>query len=247
MPITYPLTVTVANIGINAGPFNLYSNLDLANPLATGVTTAQLQAGYTINDIGIVYSGTTSIYVIAANNCPPTPLIIPVGLIRTTSTTTSTTSARITPTVILSWSIFGGGAGQVKIYSGTNASGNPLAQGSTATTQGQNIDRSGTIRPPSTTPIFIQATPMLGPKQNQDPNAPPKSVIYPLSMRVCLFNGVTWETLFNQGSTSIISLLNYTISVADLQRAVQPGITVTVASNGATNPACGFDANGIAI
>ena len=239
MPITYPLTVTVANIGINAGPFNLYSNLDLANPLATGVTTAQLQAGYTINDIGIVYSGTTSIYVIAANNCPPTPLIIPVSLIRTTSTTTSTTSARITPTIILSWSIFGGGAGQVKIYSGTNASGNPLAQGSTSTTQGRNIDRNGIASPVKTTPVFIQATPMLGPKQNLDPNASPKNVIYPLSLRVCLFNGSTWEELYYQGSTINTSLLNYTISTSDLQRVVQPGITVTVASNGTTNPSCG--------
>lgn len=43
--------VTLTSPGASVGPFNLYSSIDLINPLVTGISRAALIAGYTLNSV----------------------------------------------------------------------------------------------------------------------------------------------------------------------------------------------------
>jgi hypothetical protein len=72
--------------GGDAGPFNLYSNVDgYITPFETNVPILDLIAGYTSN---IVPSGTSIIRVVSIGWCT-NYIDIPINLITTTTTTTS--------------------------------------------------------------------------------------------------------------------------------------------------------------
>jgi hypothetical protein len=86
------IQLTIA--GADAGPFDLYSNLDLVTPFATGVLKSTLLIGSTFT----VTDGTTSISVISDGICTNTTILSELTT-TTTSTTTSTTTT-ITCTLI---------------------------------------------------------------------------------------------------------------------------------------------------
>jgi hypothetical protein len=80
--MTVLLTLTTA--GIDTGPFDLYSNLDVyVTPFETGVSKAALQAGYTSV---LVPDFTSIVRVLSKSNCTSFTDII---LINTTTTTTT--------------------------------------------------------------------------------------------------------------------------------------------------------------
>lgn len=89
------IIITFSSIGADAGPFNLYSNVDgYASPFAIGVTKIQLLFGYSSN---VVPDGTTTVRVISTGAC--TNFVdLPVVPIPTTTTTSSTTIAPTTTT-----------------------------------------------------------------------------------------------------------------------------------------------------
>lgn len=87
--------ITFTSIGADAGPFNLYSNVDgYTSPFATGVTKAQLLAGYPSS---AVPNGTTIIRAMSSGVCTNFVdlTIVPIP---TTTTTSSTTIAPTTTT-----------------------------------------------------------------------------------------------------------------------------------------------------
>jgi hypothetical protein len=74
----------------NAGPFNLYSNLDYSTPLVLNVSKSMLLAGYPLT----VPNGTTSIRAVSVGELCTNYLEFPVDLGPVpTSTSTSTTTA----------------------------------------------------------------------------------------------------------------------------------------------------------
>jgi len=78
--------ITVA--GVDAGPFDLYSDLDLITPFATGISKATLLVG----DIFTVINGTTSVIIISTGDCTN------ITILPTTTTSTSTTSTSTSTT-----------------------------------------------------------------------------------------------------------------------------------------------------
>jgi hypothetical protein len=83
------ILVTVSSIGASEGPFSIYDNV--LGILATGVSVAQLLAGYLVNaDVNA-----TSITVVSDAPCN-TSLIIPI--IKPTLTPTPTPTSTLTPT-----------------------------------------------------------------------------------------------------------------------------------------------------
>ena len=98
------ILLTLEIEGGNLGPFNLYSNTDgYANPFATNITKAALEAGYTSTSVP---PNTTTVQVKSVGNCSNT---INVVLENTTSTTTSTTT--LVPGVPCNGTSDSGGAG----------------------------------------------------------------------------------------------------------------------------------------
>lgn len=127
--MTVEITLTVA--GIDTGPFDLYSNLNLAVPFAIDISKSTLQSGYTSS---AVPDFTTSIRVVSKGICinyadivlPP---YVPVTTTTTSSTlfpttTTSTTPAPTTttstttaiPEVPCNETVTSGGAGVTESY-----------------------------------------------------------------------------------------------------------------------------------
>jgi len=85
------LITLILPVGGDAGPFNLFSNIDgFIVPFETGISTAALVAGYTSI---VVPEGTTTIRVVSTGICT-NYIDIQISLIPTTTTTTTT----ITPT-----------------------------------------------------------------------------------------------------------------------------------------------------
>ena len=83
------ITLTVA--GFDAGPFNLYSNVDgYVTAFATGITKPTLLAGYTSS---VVPDGTTNIRVTSVGTCTN---YIDLSVLTTTTTTSSTSSTTST-------------------------------------------------------------------------------------------------------------------------------------------------------
>ena len=77
--------ITLTTIGADAGPFNLYSNLDgYTLAFASGITRLQLLLGYSAN----VPDYTTSVRVMSIGNCT-NHIDIVLDAITTTTTTTS--------------------------------------------------------------------------------------------------------------------------------------------------------------
>ena len=79
--------ITLTSAGADAGPFNLYSNVDgFVSAFATGVSKAALLAGYSV----IAPAGTITVRIMSGGVCTN---YIDV----TVSTTTTTTSTTIGP------------------------------------------------------------------------------------------------------------------------------------------------------
>lgn len=75
--------ITLTSAGANAGPFNLYSNVDgFTSVFATGVSKATLLAGYSV----IAPVGTTTVRIMSVGVCTNY-----IDVIVTTTTTTTTT------------------------------------------------------------------------------------------------------------------------------------------------------------
>lgn len=85
--------ITLTSAGVDAGPFNLYSNVDgFVSAFATGVSKATLLAGYSV----IAPAGTTTVRIISNGVCTNY-----IDVIVATTTTTSTTSTTTTTSVPL--------------------------------------------------------------------------------------------------------------------------------------------------
>ena len=85
--------ITLTSAGVDAGPFNLYSNVDgFVSAFDTGVSKATLLAGYSV----IAPAGTTTVRIISTGVC--TNYIDVVVGATTTTTSTSTTSTTTTST-----------------------------------------------------------------------------------------------------------------------------------------------------
>lgn len=114
--------ITLTSAGADAGPFNLYSNVDgFISAFATGVSKAALLAGYSV----IAPAGTTTVRIISAGVCTNFIDVV-IGATTTTSTTststtsttsTSTTSTTTTTTTTIAPSAF------VSTWRTTNTSG----------------------------------------------------------------------------------------------------------------------------
>jgi len=77
--------ITLTSAGADAGPFNLYSNVDgFISAFATGVSRTALLAGYSV----IAPAGTTTVRIISNGVCTNY-----IDVIVTTSTTTTTTTS----------------------------------------------------------------------------------------------------------------------------------------------------------
>lgn len=89
------IIITFSSIGADAGPFNLYSNVDgYASPFAIGVTKIQLLTGYSSD---VVPDGTTIVRAKSTGVCTNYVDLV-VTVIPTTTTTSSTTIAPTTTT-----------------------------------------------------------------------------------------------------------------------------------------------------
>jgi hypothetical protein len=65
MPTSF--TITISTLGPSTGPFKLYSNVDgYTTAFVTGVTRAQLLAGYTTTALPVT---TTTVRVVSTGNC----------------------------------------------------------------------------------------------------------------------------------------------------------------------------------
>jgi hypothetical protein len=85
--------ITLTSAGVDAGPFDLYSDTDgYVTPFATGILKATLLGGYTSS---AVPNGTTSIRIVSTGTCTN---FIYVSVEGTTTTTTSTSSTSSTTT-----------------------------------------------------------------------------------------------------------------------------------------------------
>jgi len=91
--MTVYIQLTVA--GANVGPFNLYSNLDLVTPFASGVSRVILLGGADYN----VTIGTTSITVISMGVCTNN-IVLSIPTTTTTSTTSTSSSTSTSSTTI---------------------------------------------------------------------------------------------------------------------------------------------------
>lgn len=77
--------ITLTSAGADAGPFNLYSNVDgFTSAFATGVSRTALLAGYSV----IAPAGTTTVRIMSSGVCTN---FIDVAVSTTTTTTTTTT------------------------------------------------------------------------------------------------------------------------------------------------------------
>lgn len=107
--------ITFTTVGMDAGPFNLYSNLDgYSSAFALGVTRAQLLAGYPSS---VVPDGTTIIRAKSFGICtnfvdlpivpaPPTTTTTSSSTSSTSTTTTSTSSSSTTTTTTTAAPVF---------------------------------------------------------------------------------------------------------------------------------------------
>ncbi len=88
--------ITFTSFGSDAGPFNLYSNVDLyASPFAVGVTQAQLLAGYPSSSVP---DGTTIIRVVSVGVCTN---YVDLSIIPVPPTTSSTSSSSTSTTTLV--------------------------------------------------------------------------------------------------------------------------------------------------
>jgi hypothetical protein len=94
------IEIGIVNIGVNAGPFDLYSDVDnFTTPFETGISKAQMEIGYVSNSAP---DNSTIIRVQSTGDCD-NYLDIPIAAQpTTTSTTTSTTTTTLPPTTTTS-------------------------------------------------------------------------------------------------------------------------------------------------
>lgn len=113
--------ITFTTVGSDAGPFNLYSNVDgYSSAFALGITASQLLAGYPSN---VVPDGTTIIRAKSFGICTNFVDLPVVPAPTTTTTSTSTSSTTTTTTTIAAFSINStvkdiDGAGFLEIFGG---------------------------------------------------------------------------------------------------------------------------------
>lgn len=87
--------ITLTSAGADAGPFNLYSNVDgFVSAFATGVSKAALLAGYSV----IAPAGTTTVRIMSSGVCTNYIDVV----IGATTTTTTTTGAPTLEKMVLS-------------------------------------------------------------------------------------------------------------------------------------------------
>ena len=89
--------ITVAVIGADSGPFDLYSDVDAyAVPFDTGVSRADLLIGY----LATVPDFATTIKVVSTGACPDEVYVVisPTTTTTTTSTTSTTSTSSTTTT-----------------------------------------------------------------------------------------------------------------------------------------------------
>jgi hypothetical protein len=79
--------VTLTSPGANTGPFNLFSNVNLVNPLVTGISRAALISGYTLNSVP---DNATFIRATSTGTCTNSLDINIVNPATPTTTTTTT-------------------------------------------------------------------------------------------------------------------------------------------------------------
>ena len=96
--------VTLTSPGADTGPFNLFSSVDLINPLATGISRSALIAGYTLNNVP---DAATFIRVTSTGICTNS---LNINITNPSSpTTTTTTTSAVTPTTTTTTTSGGGG------------------------------------------------------------------------------------------------------------------------------------------
>ena len=83
------VVVTLTSSGQNAGPYNLYSNIDYGTPLATGITPTALLAGYTLSNVP---DNATTIRCTSTGTCTNSQDFAISGLPAVTPTPTPTVS-----------------------------------------------------------------------------------------------------------------------------------------------------------
>ena len=77
--------ITLTSAGVDAGPFNLYSNVDgFVSAFATNISRATLLAGYSV----IAPAGTTTVRILSTGVCTNF-----INVTVSTTTTTTTTGA----------------------------------------------------------------------------------------------------------------------------------------------------------
>lgn len=88
-----------ATVGANAGPFNIYSNVDgYLSAFETGITAAQLTAGFfTAN----APSGTTTVKLYSVGACTNATFVPVSGVTTTTTISTTTTTTTFPPMVLM--------------------------------------------------------------------------------------------------------------------------------------------------
>jgi len=87
-------TITLTTAGAATGPFDLYSNIDgYTTPFATGVTRAQILAGYLTNNFPSLPSLPTIVRVKSTVYCVN---YLDINVTPMTTTTTSTTTTTTT-------------------------------------------------------------------------------------------------------------------------------------------------------
>lgn len=87
--------VTLTTPGADTGPFNLYSSIDLINPLVTGISRAALIAGYTLNSVP---DAATYVRVTSTGACTNSLNINITNPVSPTTTTTTTIAGTTTTT-----------------------------------------------------------------------------------------------------------------------------------------------------
>jgi hypothetical protein len=121
--MTVLVTLTLA--GADTGPFDIYSDADgYTTPLASGISKAALQAGYTLTGVP---NGATIIRVTSLSTCTNSVnMLISGGTTTTTTSTTSTSTSTTTTTTTV--------AGPVEYTIDNSATGSSASACSGSTT-----------------------------------------------------------------------------------------------------------------
>ena len=92
--MAFTITLAINPLGINTGPFNLYSDIDNYTNVFSTITQAQLAAGFSVT----VPDNTISIKIVSTGICGTNLIVNIVGVPSVTPTSTPTPTPTVTPT-----------------------------------------------------------------------------------------------------------------------------------------------------